>query len=115
MELSLEKRRQLQELAEEAKNILGGCMHGDGRPKTFAELEDECVEVGDLFTAALLSNRVRERDPAAPSGCCPSCGRAGGRTPDEPRLLQTDRGEVDWTEAAYYCEACRRSFFPSLR
>lgn len=114
MDLSMEKRRRLQELIDEAKEILGGCLHADGRPKTFAELEDECVELGDLFTAELLLGRVTERDPDAPSTCCPTCDRAGERVPDEPRLLQTDRGEVGWTEMAYYCRNCRQSFFPSL-
>ena len=114
MDVSVEKRRRLQELIEEAKEILGGCLHADGRPRTFAELEDECIEVGDLFTAELLLGRVIQRDPAASSACCPDCDRAGEHVPDEPRLLQTDRGEVGWTEVAYYCRNCRRSFFPSL-
>jgi hypothetical protein len=38
--------------------------------------------------------RVIQRDPAASSACCPDCDRTGERVPDEPRLLQTDRGEV---------------------
>lgn len=115
MDLPAEKRGRLQELVDEAKEILGGCLHPDGRPKTFAELEDECVQVGDLFTAELLLGRITERDPKAPSDRCPTCGRAGEWTPAEPRLLQTDRGEVGWAEPAYYCRNCRQSFFPSLR
>lgn len=114
MDLSLEKRRRLLELVEEAREILGGCLDQDGRPKTFAELEEECVEVGDLLTAELLRERVGERNPDGPSGCCPSCGRDGERSPDEPHVLQTDRGEVGWSEPAYYCRHCRKSFFPSL-
>ena len=114
MDLSLEKRRRLLELAEEAREILGGCLHQDGRPKTFAELDDECIEVGDLFTAELLRERVTERNPDAPSACCPSCGRVGEQNPDEPHVLQTDRGAVGWSEPAYYCRHCRQAFFPSL-
>ena len=115
MNLSVKERARLQELVREAKEILGGCLHPDGQPKTFAELEEECIEIGDLFTAELLLGRVAERDPDAPSACCPSCGRVGERSPDEPRLLETDRGEVGWKEPAYYCRFCRQSFFPSLR
>jgi hypothetical protein len=114
MDLSLQKRRRLLELVEEAREICGGCLHQDGRPKTFAELEEECVEVGDLFTAELLRERVSERNPEAPSALCPSCGREGERSPEEPHVLQTDRGEVGWSEPAYYCRGCRKSFFPSL-
>jgi len=114
MDLSLEKRGRLLELVEEAREILGGCLHQDGRPKTFAELEDECIEVGDLFTAELLRERIAERNPEAASASCPSCGRGGERGADEPHVLQTDRGEVGWSEPAYYCRHCRKSFFPWL-
>lgn len=115
MGLSVAKRRRLQELVGEAREILGGCLHPDGRPKAFAELEDECIEIGDLFTTELLLGRIAERDPDAPSACCPTCGRVGERSPDEPRILQTDRGEIGWSEPAYYCRCCRQSFFPTLR
>ncbi len=115
MGLAAEKRGQLQELVSEARKVFGGCLHPDGRPKTFAELEEECIEIGDLFTAELLLGRVVERAPDAPSACCPTCGRVGERSPDEPRVLETDRGEIGWKEPAYYCRCCRQSFFPSLR
>jgi hypothetical protein len=115
MGLSMEERKRLQELVSEAKKIGGGCLHPDGRPKTFTELEDECIEIGDLFTAELLLERVTEQEADAPSPCCPSCGRVGKRSADEPRLIETDRGEVGWKEPAYYCNCCRQSFFPSLR
>jgi hypothetical protein len=114
MDLSAEKQRRLQELVGEAREILGGCLHPDGRPKTFAELEEECIQVGDRFTAQLLLGRVAERAPDAPSAYCPTCGRRGEREPEEPRVLQTDRGEIGWSEPAYYGRSCRRSFFPAL-
>ena len=74
MGYSTEKRRGLLELVQEAKELVGGCLHPDGRPKTFAELEEECIDVGDLFTAELLREHVTERSPATSSVCCPSCG-----------------------------------------
>lgn len=114
MRLSTAQRERLHEIAQEAQEIVGGNCHGDGRPMTFAELEDECVAVGDLFTSAMLQQRVRERQPVEPAACCPTCDRAGDLCPDEPRVLQTDRGEVTWTEPTYFCRHCRRSFFPSL-
>jgi hypothetical protein len=115
MKLSATQRERLQEIATEAKEIVGGCLHGDGRPMTFAELEDECIEVGDLLTSAMLQQRVTERQPFQQPPCCPTCGRQTNLNPDEePRVLQTDRGEVEWMEPTYYCRHCRRSFFPSL-
>ena len=116
MNLSADQRRRLSDLTKEVYEIIGDSLHPDGRPMTFAELEDECLEVGDLLTAAVLQQRVAERsvpeDEELP--CCPSCGRQP--TPladDEARVLQTDRGEVAWLESAYECCHCRRKFFPS--
>lgn len=114
MGLSAAKRERLREIAQEVKEIVGGCLHPDGRPMTFAELEEECIEAGDLLTEAMLEQRVAERERPAEPACCPTCDRPGGPGPDEPRVLQTDRGEVTWMEPSYYCRHCRRSFFPSL-
>ena len=114
MGLSAAQRRRLEELAREAKKIVGGCMDTDGRPMTFAELEDECIEAGDLLTAAMLQQRVSERTTVE-DACCPTCNQEAESKPEEPRVLQTDRGEVSFMEPAYYCRRCRRSFFPSLR
>jgi hypothetical protein len=113
MELSASQRRRLREMAQELKEIMGGSVHPDGRPMTFAEMEDECIEAGDLLTAAMLQQRVAEHLSPEDRPCCPDCGRPGESCPDEPRVLETDRGEVSWLEPSYYCRKCRRSFFPS--
>jgi hypothetical protein len=113
MSLAGEKRERLRELVREAREITGGCLDSEGRPKTFAEMEDECIELGDLLAAELLLERVCQRDAEGPSDACPECWRRGDRLADEPRTLQTDRGEVGWTEPAYHCRHCRRDFFPS--
>jgi hypothetical protein len=114
MGLSAAQRDRLQELAREAKEIVGGCLDADGRPLTFSELEDECVEAGDFLTSAMLEQRASERQLPELSHCCPSCSRKGDSNPTEPRVLQTDRGEVSWMEPTYYCRYCRRSFFPEI-
>ncbi len=66
----------------------------------------------ELSATAMLQERVAERELPVEACCCPTCERRGDSQPEEPRLLQTDRGEVAWTEPAYYCRYCRRSFFP---
>lgn len=115
MSLSASKRERLQEIANELQEIVGGCLHDDGRPMTFAELEEECIEAGDLLTAAMLQQRVTQRKLPQVTPCCPTCQREGTpNSDDEARVLQTDRGEVEWMEPAYYCRSCRRSFFPSV-
>jgi len=115
MGLSARQRDRLRQLAHEVQEIVGGCLHADGRPMTFAELEEECIDAGDFLTATLLQQRVAQRQTPEDSRCCPTCQREGTpATDDEARVLQTDRGEVAWMEPAYYCRSCRRSFFPSI-
>lgn len=114
MGLSASQRRRLQELSREVRQIMGGCMHPDRRAMTFAELEDECIEAGDFLTASLLQERIAERPSPEEAACCPTCTRPGEPGPDEPRVMQTDRGDVSWLEPSFYCRYCRRSFFPSL-
>lgn len=116
MKLSFEQQRRLEALAAEmAEVFFGGDRRDDGTPKTFEELEDECVGLGDLLTCGVLQRRVAAKEAAADTACCPDCARPGGRLPDdEVRLLQTSRGEVATREPVYYCRRCRRSFFPSV-
>ena len=114
MELSATDRRRLQELAGEMRKILGGAVRDDGTPKTFDELEQDSIEVGDLIASAMLEANVRDGEEP-PGACrCPKCNRLCPRCEEmEPRVLQTDRGEVSWLEPEYFCRRCRRSFFPS--
>ena len=117
MNLSTEQRKRLAEMAKEMAEIFGEADDCGGRPRTFSELEDECIAVGDWLTAAMLQDRVAAKvgatDGESPP-CCPSCDQPGEATPAEPRVLQTDRGDVEWNESAYYCRRCRRAFFPSV-
>lgn len=116
MNLSAAQRARLQELACEAQKIVGDCLHPDGTPMTFDQLEEECIQAGDFLTATMLAERTRQRQHPVTAPGCPTCNRPGELTSDvEPRVLQTDRGEVTWNEPTFYCRQCRRSFFPSLR
>ncbi len=61
MGLSARQRDRLRQLAHEVQEIVGGCLHADGRPMTFAELEEECIEAGDVIgvtTEMKRSHRV---------------------------------------------------------
>ncbi len=114
MALAMHERDRLQQLAKEVRGILGGATRTDGSPKTFDEMESDSIEVADLIGTSMLESNVQ--DAQEPSGTCrcPTCDRLSPRHDDaEPRVLQTDRGEVAWLEAEYFCRRCRRSFFPS--
>ena len=115
MKLSAEQRCRVEALIDQLQDVFGSNVGSDGRAKTFDELEGECTEVGDWLTSQVLQRRVATRDPTDESPCCPDCQQPGERLPDdEIRLLQTSRGEAAWSEAAWFCRRCRRSFFPSL-
>jgi hypothetical protein len=114
MGLSASKKQLVRQKVQEIRELLGSPVHPDGRPKTFAELEDECIEVGDLLSAAMLQELVALVPDSTELPCCPTCQRPGEKCPEEPRILQTDRGEVSWLEPSYYCPSCRQSFFPAV-
>ena len=115
MKLSSEQRRRVEAILGELQDIFGTNVRDDGRAKTFDELEDECLNVGDWLTSKLLEQRVATGCTTDESPCCPDCQRGGERLPDnEVRILQTTRGEAAWSEAAWFCRRCRRSFFPSI-
>lgn len=115
MTISLKDRARVKELAAEIHQIMGRDQDSRGRPKTFDEIESEAIELSDLLAAELIEQAVDvETEP--PEACrCPSCNSVGKLLDQElePIVLETDRGEVDWMTAKYFCRRCRRAFFPS--
>ncbi len=113
MTISAEGRKRLREVAGDLSKLLAEEKKHSGNTFTFAELEDDSIEVTDLLAQMLMELRVTEKTSAPkPSVCCPKCQNQIARDEDEPRAMQTDRGEVTWTEPTYTCPTCRRSFFP---
>lgn len=114
MGLSASDRERLRELGGEIRKILGGARRGDGTAKTFDELEQDSIEIADVIGSAMLEANVRDVEEPPDSCLCPKCNRPAPRKDEgDPRILQTDRGEVSWLEPEYFCRKCRRSFFPS--
>jgi len=106
-------RKRLKEVALDLSKLVDEEKRQPGHTFTFAELEDDSIEVTDLLAQMLMEVRVTEKISAPePSVCCPKCQNQIARDEDEPRAMQTDRGEVTWTEPSYACPTCRRSFFP---
>jgi len=72
------------------------------------------AEVASRFTEGSVEEQAEHVPPQA--GFCPCCGGDGKRqADDEPRSMKTLTGGVKRAEAQFFCEACRRSFFPSER
>lgn len=98
------------------------CLYGpQGFPEwgtKFVQIEDDCCEIGDALTAALLEQSIAEQAQTPPStaSTCSKCRHETRPDPDdplEPRPLQTSRGEIAWQEPKRYCAECRQDFFPS--
>ena len=85
---------------------------------TMIELEELACEIGDEFTSQLVSLEMAKRsnEMAEAATCeCPDCGNGCGQGDPKSRQLTGLRGEIHYHEPAFYCPACRRSFFPGSR
>lgn len=104
-----------------ARQLIEEKWASEGNPslleKRFIEIEDEACEIADALAqevirlaAARQAEAVSKKDEVR----CPGCRRVAKPREAEPRSLQTRRGEVAWEEPCYYCDRCRKSFFPSV-
>ena len=111
MTISAEVRKRLKEVARDLTKLVA--VENKQQRHTFAELEDDSIEVTDLLAQLIMEERLAQQvsDPS-PLVCCPKCQKQIAQDGCEPRVMQTDRGEVTWTEPTYECPTCRRSFFP---
>ncbi len=93
-------------------------LYPEGMPRgtKFSELEVIAGALGDEMARRLIEINVQEQADDWPEdqlGECPTCGGAARKSPDEPRVLTSTRGEVAWKERVRNCSRCRRAFFPS--
>lgn len=93
--------------------------HGPAWGTKLADLEHLLLELREVLTekmlAEALSRQAASQDQRPPDyRCCPGCQEPLLCDSAEPRLLQTDVGEADWSEPQAYCRKCRQAFFPSV-
>jgi hypothetical protein len=91
--------------------------HGPEWGTRFRDIEILGDVIGSEIASRFTEGSVREQAECVPEKArsCPCCGGDGERRDDEPRRLLTLTGVVSWEEAQFFCEPCRRSFFPSER
>jgi len=65
--------------------------------------------IGERLTAALIQEQVPTQ---VPGPACEDCGREMHYKGSKKRQVMTRSGEVTVSRAYYYCEQCRRGFFP---
>jgi hypothetical protein len=83
-----------------------------------SEIEAVLVELRDVLTEKVLAETLARQaathgQGAAAYRCCPGCQEPIPCPDANPRLVMTDAGEAQWSEAEGYCRRCRRAFFPS--
>jgi len=100
-----------------AKNLMEKLYGPDGPPlgTSFADLEQLASQLGKTIAQELLTRSLDRQSAGAMDPGCPTCGRAGASAEPEPRVVETDFGEVLWNEPRCTCTRCRRSFFPQSR
>lgn len=85
---------------------------------TLVNLEELTAGIGDEVGRQLCENELASRSERASKleQCeCPTCGMLCPRGEPEPVVLQGLRGEIAFSQPAYFCSRCRRSFFPAGR
>jgi hypothetical protein len=90
--------------------------HGPEWGTRFRDIEILGAVIGAEMAIRFTEGSVSEQAESVPekAGACPCCGGDGERRKeDELRSLKTLMGIVSWEEAQFFCEPCRRSFFPS--
>ena len=108
-------RGRIQEFAQGLVHEVYG-EHGPEWGTRFRDIEILGDVIGAEVATRFTEGSVGEQAEVLPEEAhdCPCCGGTGERQEDdEPRSVQTLTGVVDWNESEFYCEACRRSFFPS--
>lgn len=104
-----EKMRELAEL------IAAERFGPQGVPKdiTFSEIEEIGHRAGRMLAGEVDRNLVADHgDHFDAKQNCPQCGKLCSGESHDRELLTRD-GPVELAEAACYCVACRRTFFPS--
>jgi hypothetical protein len=84
-----------------------------GKALSLREIEDIALavrgKVGQEVTQALANKQGRVE---VPGPVCEECGQEMHYKGQKKRRVVSRSGEVDWERAYYYCERCRRGFFP---
>jgi hypothetical protein len=105
-----ELKRRIREMAEQLRSELGDFSVPEGEC-WLTVIEDMAAELGDTLATTLVEVQSARR-PDAAEACCPKCGGSGHYRGARERELITRRGPATISEPEYYCDGCRKSFFP---
>ena len=104
-----------QQLRERIKRLIDGALARARQDKalSLSDIEDIALEVRAKVGQEVAQTLVREQGAVAvPGPKCEKCGREMHYKGLKKRRIVSRSGEVDWERPYYYCETCRRGFFP---
>ncbi len=105
----------------EVAAVLGERIHGlveetlasADKPLSLSEIEDIALRLRARIGAEVTQALVAKQAPVAvPGPVCEGCGQEMHYKGLKQRRVVSRSGEVEWERPYYYCETCRRGFFP---
>lgn len=104
--------------AEQMGEILGKRAFGERGPDLATSLVDLEQLLGPMLkqvAAGFLQASVSQQSERLPDeAACPTCDReCSANHQSRERTTTTEHGDFAWSEPAYHCNRCGRSFFPA--
>lgn len=106
------KGRIMERMEARLEKILGEDEAVEGM--TLTEIEEAALEVGEELEAAITAELAKagETREERERPDCPGCGDELRHKGYRTKEVITRTGEVKIRRAYYYCQTCRRGFFP---
>ncbi len=83
------------------------------KPLSLSDIEEIALAVRTKVGQEVAQTLVQEQaNISVPGPKCTKCGREMHYKGLKKRRVVSRSGEVDWERPYYYCETCRRGFFP---
>jgi uncharacterized protein with PIN domain len=98
-------------LLAEVEVKLKEAMSGEGTPQTLSEMEAMALKIGQAVKERLMQEFVTAAEVEGLERC-EACGEALKRKGKRKKWVATQAGEIQIERDYYYCEGCRRGFFP---
>ena len=111
METSSRLRARIEQFAEQLQEEFGNASVGE-HGCLMEAVEEWAVAVGDQVARKVMEKQVPQEAPSE-EGECPQCHHRARWKGQRKRRVETRRGPIHVSEPEYYCNRCRRSFFPS--
>lgn len=114
------KSEELGRSAEQMGEVLCKLAFGERGPDLATSLVDLEQLLGPMLermAAGFLQASVAQQSERLPVElACPTCGVGClALSKARERTMTTEHGDFSWSEPAYYCDRCQRSFFPAAQ